>query len=297
MAQNRGHSYALQVGPHETGATLVELLAARFSHSPVEEWALRCGRGELMIAGRCVDAQRRLRKGETVVWNRPPWDEPDVPLGFQVLHEDDALLAVDKPSGLPTAPAGGFLEHTLLTLVRRSRPEATPMHRLGRGTSGVVLFARTTEAAAMLQAEWRERRVRKVYRALVTGLPAWDARRIDVPIGPIAHEALGELHAASPSGKRAISEVRVLGRRAEQSLVEVEIETGRPHQIRIHLAAIGHPLVGDPLYVAGGLPEPRSRVLPGETGYWLHAHTLEVTHPSTGRRIAFTAAPPEVLCI
>jgi 23S rRNA pseudouridine1911/1915/1917 synthase len=297
MALNRGHSYALHVGPREAGATLVELLAARFSHSPVEEWALRCGRGELMIAGCCVDAERRLLKGETVVWNRPPWDEPDVPLEFEVLHEDDALLVVDKPSGLPTVPAGGFLEHTLLTLVRRSRPEATPMHRLGRGTSGVVLFARTTEAAARLQAEWRERRVRKVYRALMTGLPEWDARRIDVPIGPMFHDALGELHAASPSGKRAISEVRVLGRREGHALVEVEIETGRPHQIRIHLAAVGHPLVGDPLYVAGGVPAPQSRVLPGETGYWLHAHTLEVTHPATGERAAFTAPPPSILSL
>jgi 23S rRNA pseudouridine1911/1915/1917 synthase len=232
-----------------------------------------------------------LRPGQSLVWRRPPWEEPAVPLGFAILYRDDHLLAVAKPRGLPSVPNGGFLEHTLLSRVRRLYPEAVPMHRLGRGTSGLVLFARTDGARRAVAAEWRRGGVEKEYRALVSGRPALEELTIDAPIGLVKHPRLGQVHAASPAGKPAVSHVRVLALRESSALVAVTIPTGRPHQIRIHLAAAGHPLVGDPLYVEGGVPGPDPG-LPGEGGYRLHAHRLALTHPATGRRLELECPPP-----
>jgi 23S rRNA pseudouridine1911/1915/1917 synthase len=214
---------------------------------------------------------------------------------YTVLHEDGALLAVAKPSGLPTLPGGGYLDHTLLSLVRERYPGATPMHRLGRGTSGIVLFALTARASRVIAKEWRERRVTKIYRALVEGSPERDAFPVESRIGRVPHPSLGTVHAARPDGLPSRSDVRVLERRGATSLVDVRIETGRPHQVRIHLAACGHPLAGDPLYAAGGGLRGEGAALPGDTGYLLHAMRLALSHPETGRMFEVECRPPNAL--
>jgi 23S rRNA pseudouridine1911/1915/1917 synthase len=211
-----------------------------------------------------------------------------------VLFRDAHLLALAKPRGLPTMPAGGFLTHTLLYLVQKAFPGATAAHRLGRGTSGLVLFARTDEARRALAKAWRSAGVVKRYRALVSGVPSRETFDVDTPIGLVDHPRLGRVYAAVGEGKPSLTHVRVLGTRDGQSLVEATIPTGRPHQIRIHLAAAGHPLAGDRLYVAGGVPGPRP-ALPGESGYRLHAHRLELDHPVTGERLVIECAPPPAL--
>jgi len=203
---------------------------------------------------------------------------------------------VAKPSGLPTLPGGGaFLDHTLLALVRRRHPEASPMHRLGRGTSGIVLFAPSAGARKPLQAAFQGEGTRKVYRTLCSGRPEAPAFAITAPIGEVPYAPLGLLHAARAGGRPSESRVTVLEYREGASLVEVEILTGRPHQIRIHLAFAGHPLVGDPLYGTGGVPLPGTSALPGDPGYLLHAHQLELAHPRTGEWISLCCQPPPAL--
>ena len=134
----------------------------------------------------------------------------------------------------------------------------------------------------------------KTYRALVSGVPARDTFSVETPIGLVAHPRLGRVYAAATRGKPALTHVRVLAVRDGQALVEATIPTGRPHQIRIHLAAAGHPLVGDPLYVVGGVPGARP-ALPGEAGYRLHAHRLGFDHPATGERVEIECGlPPEL---
>jgi 23S rRNA pseudouridine1911/1915/1917 synthase len=288
---NVGFDYRERVAPSDAGRTVLEYLTVRHRHSAEAVWRERIAAGQVELQGQRAGADEALRAGQHLVWHRPPWVEPEVPLAFGVLYRDPHLLVVAKPRGLPSVPNGGFLTHTLLHLVRAAFPEATPIHRLGRGTSGLVLFARTLEARQGLSANFREGRIEKVYRALVAGTPDREAFTIDAAIGPVAHPRLGHVHAASPRGRSAVTHVRVIATEEGGTLVEATIPTGRPHQIRIHLAAAGHPLVGDRLYAAGGglLPEP---ALPGDSGYWLHAMRLGFRHPATGAPRTVECLPP-----
>jgi 23S rRNA pseudouridine1911/1915/1917 synthase len=295
VTRNLGFAYRERI--QGGAARVLDHLTLRHRHSSEAEWRARIELGELELDGRPVAPDTLLAPGQELVWHRPPWDEPEVDTRYRVLFEDDLLVAVAKPRGLPTLPGGGFLEHTLLALVRSRFPEASPMHRLGRETSGLVLFARTHAAGALIQSAWREHRVVKRYRALASGIAGPDSLVITAPIGPVPHPWLGTLFAASEQGKPALSRARVLERRRTDTLFEVLIETGRPHQIRIHLAFAGHPLVGDPLYAAGGLPRPDLPALPGDGGYFLHAEHLSFPHPVSGQTVELWAPPPIELLV
>lgn len=279
--------YAYRCTAQRAYASLLEFLSQKYTHSSPEVWRSRLENGEISIDGFPLRHDMPLRQGQVVVWQRPPWAEEDVPLAFEVIYQDNDLLAVNKPSGLPTVPAGGFLEHTLLTQVRRRWPTASPLHRLGRGTSGLVLFGLHPQAGAAVLRDWRLGQVEKLYLAQSQGVAAQDLYDIRTPIGPVPHPKLGEVFAASPAGKPAHSLARVLEREKKSTTLEVCIYTGRPHQIRIHLASVGLPLLGDPLYTVGG--EARPDGLPGDLGYRLHAHKLRLRHPRTGEWLELSA--------
>ncbi len=295
MALNTGYAYREQLSARAGGLTTLEYLTHFYTHSSALEWTERLARGEVLLEDHISHGLERLRAGQTLVWNRPAWEEDFAPSSFDVLYEDEVLLAVNKPSGLPTLPGGGFLEHTLLNLVRATYPAAGPLHRLGRATSGLVLFARTRAAASSLSQSWRNHEIQKHYRALSSGIATQDKYDITAPIGPVAHPRLGTVHAACVNGKASHSIATVLERRADSTLFEVGILSGRPHQIRIHLAYIGYPLEGDPLYAAGGLPRPLLPGLPGDAGYHLHAHRLAFKHPVSGEILGLVAPLPSKL--
>ncbi len=292
MAYNEGCEYRERLGPDAEGQTLLGYLSRRYPHSSPAEWAARIASGRVRLDARAGHAGSALRRGCELTWERPPWTEPEAPRSFAVLCRDEDLLAVAKPAGLPTLPGANFLQATLLYQVRAYAPDAAPVHRLGRWTSGLVLCARNHPARIALMRQWSEKKIGKRYRALASGLPEWDELTISAPIGPVPHALLGWLHAANPQGKPSLSHVRVLERCADSFLCDVRIETGRPHQIRIHLAAAGHPLVGDPLYGMGGLPAPDTQAVPGDPGYHLHAAELSFCHPRTGRKVVIECAPP-----
>jgi 23S rRNA pseudouridine1911/1915/1917 synthase len=292
--KNSGYEYHELIHFRDCGSSVLTYLTLKYRHSSRDVWRERIERGEIFLDGHQVRRDTVLKAGRRLIWRRPPWEEPDVPLTFSIIHEDTDLLAVAKPSGLPTMPAGGFLDHTLLTLVRKRWSEATPVHRLGRGTSGVVLFARTARARSILGATLRNNEITRIYRALATGVPCLQMFTVDAPIGPVSHSKLGTIHSACAGGRPAFSRVRVLEKRGDTSLLEVAIETGRPHQIRIHLAFAGHPLVGDPIYASGAAIRNQD-ALPGDCGYLLHAERLCFSHPGTKSELEIICPPPPEL--
>ncbi|MDC0713263.1 RluA family pseudouridine synthase [Stigmatella sp. ncwal1] len=295
MALNAGYAYREQLGVRARGQSTLSYLVATHRHSPELVWRERLARGEVLLEDLPATGEELLKPGQRLVWNRPPWEEKETPRDYTLVYEDEAILAVDKPSGLPTMPGGGFLMNTLLHLMRERFPEVSPLHRLGRGTSGLVLFARTHDAAAKLSKAWRDREVEKRYRALSSHVAPQDAYDITAPIGEAVHPGLGLLPMALPSGKASRSLARVLQRRAASTLFEVDIQTGRSQQIRIHLAFIGHPLEGDPVYTVGGVPRAEQPGRLGDTGYLLHAERLCFVHPLTGERLELHATLPSEL--
>ncbi len=289
---NGGYAYTTIISSKYHGQTLLSHLASLYPHSSAQAWQQKLSNGEVTLDGVTATGSESVALGQALVWNRPPWVEPDAPLHFDVLFEDAHLLAVDKPSGLPTLPGGGFMENTLLRLVQRRSPGANPVHRLGRATSGIVLFAKTPQAASNLFANWNTPKIQKIYRALAQGVAERDAYEILTPIGLVPHPLIGSVWAASPSGKPSKSVAKVISRGTSDTTFEVSLHSGRPHQIRIHLASIGHPLVGDPLYGFTGQPLENLPGLPGDGGYFLHAQYLRLQHPITGEPINLESPLP-----
>jgi 23S rRNA pseudouridine1911/1915/1917 synthase len=293
---NRGHAYTTIISSKYHGRTLLSHLANLYPHSTPQAWQQKLNNREVTVNGITATGSESLTSGQTLVWNRPPWIEPDTPQHFEVLFDDPHLLAVNKPGGLPTLPGSGFMENTLLRLVQKQTPNANPVHRLGRATTGIVLFAKTAQAASKLGADWNTLRIQKIYWALAQNVARHGAQHdvyeILAPIGLVPHPRIGMVWAANPSGKPSKSLAKVISRTASTTTFEVSLNSGRPHQIRIHLASIGHPLVGDPLYGVSGLPLENLPGLPGDGGYFLHARFLKFQHPITGEQVNLEAALP-----
>lgn len=300
-ALNAGHLYRDRISPDSpTRLSVSDFYARRYHHSSRQVWLRRLADGEISRNGTTLEGDAPLAPGDRLVWHRPPWQEPAVPALPEPLFDDGDLVAFAKPSGLPVLPAGGFLQHTLLREVERQVAAGVlagtcgvprPVHRLGRFSSGLLLCARRAESRAWLSGLLREggragERCRKRYRALTTRLPEQlgllpgRSLTITTPIGRRPHARLGQLWCAAPGeddvdgALAACSTLTLLERRADSDLVEVLIATGRPHQIRIHTASVGAPLLGDPLYERGG--SVRADALPGDGGYQLHAHRLSL---------------------
>lgn len=301
--KNSGYRYRDRVAASDEGVPIAEFYARRYRHSPEDVWRGRILAGQVLRNGRPAAPDDLLARGDELTYDRPPWEEPNAPRTFEALFEDDDVLVLDKPSGMAVLPGGNFLENTLLYLVRaRFGPACSPLHRLGRGTSGAILFVRTEGAGRSLATAMAERRIRKVYLALASGVPAEDAFTIDVPIGPVPYGVPRTVHAVNREGRPAVSLVRVIRRdaAANASLVEVTIPTGRSQQIRIHMAYAGFPLVGDPLYGAGGLPRLAAAgdgfgARPGDVGYLLHSWKIRFPHPSRGGEVEVVCPPPAAL--
>ena len=306
---NSGWIYRDRIAPADAGSTVLDYYTRRYRHSSLRTWHDRINAQQIYLGDRPATADQTLETGQELEYRRPPWVEPAVPLDVQVLYNDADLMVVSKPAGLPVMPAGGFLEHTLLHQVQRldcdrhpnrfhAKPWApVPIHRLGRGTSGLVLLARSPLGKSRLTQQMRDRQITKHYLALATGRPPQSQFSITTPIGKLPHPTLGTLYGASPQGKFAHSICRVLhwDSSRNQSVIQVQILTGRPHQIRIHLASAGFPLVKDPLYESGGRPRLNDHPphpLPGDGGYALHACQLGFKHPRSDRPLTLTAPVP-----
>ncbi len=268
------------------------------------------GEGHVLVDGAASRPAERLRPGQAVVVHVPPPTpadpEPeDIPLA--IVHEDAHLLVVDKPAGLVVHPGAGTRTGTLVNALLKHVHDLSGIggvlrpgivHRLDRGTSGLLVVAKDDETHRALVGQFSSRRVEKEYLALVHGVPRARRGEIVAPIG--RHPVDRKKMAVSPSrGREARSTWQLEEALDGASLLRVRIHTGRTHQIRVHLASIGHPVVGDATY--GGTRTPSSRraaardALRSLTRPALHAARLGFTHPFRGERVEFVAPlPPDL---
>src|ERR1035437_3004174 len=257
--------------------------------------------GHVTVAGAPIKANEPVVKGEIVELGIPdptPLELTPEAIPLSVVYEDDDMLIVDKPAGLVVHPApghpGGTLVNALLArgtqyggIAGVQRPGI--VHRLDRDTSGLLMVAKDDRAQASLMAQLKARRVKKTYLGLVLGAVAATSGRIEAPIGRDPHHRTRM--AVVPSGRDAVTGYRVRERLPGWTLLELDLITGRTHQIRVHLSAIDHPLAGDALYGTG-----TSRRGPDGSGrLFLHSWRIEVQSPSDGHIIRATAPLPEEL--
>jgi 23S rRNA pseudouridine1911/1915/1917 synthase len=272
----------------EAGERLDRLAARRLglSRSLVQRLI---GEGDLHVDGEETSPSYKVRDGQLVeAW--PP-EEGLVPEGIPVpvVFEDEHVLVVDKPAGLVVHPGAGNPSGTLVNALlgkgisggeETSRPGV--VHRLDRDTSGLMVLAKGEPAYSRLVEMMSARRVGRVYRALVVGEGLPETGTIDSPVG---RDPDNPTLMAAGVGKPAITHLEVMADAAGYTMLRVRLETGRTHQIRAHLSAIGYPVYADPLY---GVPVPDSRL-------WLHAEQLSLEHPITGKALEFRSVIPEDL--
>jgi 23S rRNA pseudouridine1911/1915/1917 synthase len=260
--------------------------------------------GRLTVDGQPVKSNTLIEPGSVLELDVPapapaaPRAQPEIPVS--VVYEDDDLLIVDKPAGLVVHPSAGHAEGTLVNALLGRGGDFAPtgiagvqrpgiVHRLDRDTSGLLMVARNDAAQGSLQAQLKARRVKKTYLALVAGTVAAAQGRIEAKIG--RDPGRRTRMAVTTDGRPSTTGYRVRERFAGWTLLELDLVTGRTHQIRVHLEAIGHPVAGDPVYGTG-----TSRRGPdGLARLFLHAWRLELTSPSSGRLIRAEAPlPPEL---
>ena len=315
---NNGWVYYDKIDKSAIAQTVLDYYAQRYQHSTIAQWQERIESSQILLNQKPTTISTKIKIGDRLSYHRPPWEEPLVPLDFQILYQDQDLLVINKPSGLPVLAGGGFLENTLCFQLKKLFPQTTPIpiHRLGRGTSGLMILARSSVAKSKLSQQMRSHQITKVYLAIAQGIIQQDQFTIEQPIGKLAHPILGYIYGAKSDGKYARSDWQVIARQSDRTILKVKILTGRPHQIRIHLAAEGHPLLGDPLYQVGGIPIGVTKkiadqslstatqqenipnatfpiITPGDCGYYLHAYQLGFLHPTNNQEINLKSEPPE----
>lgn len=250
--------------------------------------------GKVLVNGKEAKPSLILKGEEKVHFSIPERDlsglkPEDIPL--EIIFQDGFFAVINKPQGLVVHPGAGRTTNTLVNALLSKFPFPLPgstdrpgiVHRLDKDTSGLIIVAKNEVAMNNLSLQFQERKVQKVYLALVHGVVGPEEGRIEIPLG--RHKEDPKKFAPRILGKEAVTEFKVLKRFFDYSLLELKPQTGRTHQIRVHLSFIGHPVVGDPVY---GKPNPW-----GIKGQLLHAYSLDFLHPITGEKLHFEAPLPD----
>jgi UPF0176 protein len=284
------------IPPEYDGERILEVLAGIFSHTPRADWEQIFQEGYLLDSRfRPIEPNRSAQAGERFYRKIPADVEPAVNANVRILHEDEAIVVINKPAPLPIHPSGRFNRNTLQAILQTvyHPQKPRPAHRLDANTTGLVVFTRTRHFAKFVQPQFERGEVQKTYLARVTGHPIEDAFFCDAPIGEEPVSA-GARQVDEVNGLPARTEFRVLRRDIDgSSLLEVRPLTGRTNQIRLHLWHLGFPICGDSVYLPGKALGNRQTLALGEPPLCLHAWKLTFRHPLTKEATSFEAPPPD----
>lgn len=288
-------------------ALLVDYLSTRFTYFSAEKWRDLVRNGRLSHNGRSCTIATRVRQGDTVTYHMPD-PEPPEDLHVPILYQDEWLLGVSKPAGLRMHSQGKFVTENLIYYLRYQHqppfPEANLVNRLDTYTSGVVVLAIDKDVLRQLSGDFATGQVEKTYLAVVHGQPKPAGGVIDLPLGKVPGTKTARQQVmADGEGKTAVTHYQLLENLgADYALLELNPKTGRTHQLRVHLAAIGHPLVGDALYqmddeeyldwVQNGRSSSQMPLLQRQA---LHCAATQFSHPVTGERCTLEAPLPDDL--
>jgi 23S rRNA pseudouridine1911/1915/1917 synthase len=300
----------LSVGPADAGLRLDVYIARHIFDCTRSHAASLIRQGEIQVDGATVKPSHKTKIEEQITIHLPapvPLDVVPEPMALDILFEDRHLIVINKPPGLVVHPAAGHATGTLVNGILHHCPalegiggQLRPgiVHRLDKDTSGAIAVAKTAPAMAGLSQQFKARRVRKKYLALVYGLPRDDSGAIDLPVGrhPVDRKKMSTI---SPRGRDALTLWRVKQRYKAAALLEVRLETGRTHQIRVHCQSMGHPIIGDAVY---GSPKKLTHLVKHDPSLlWavksvqrqmLHAFQLGITHPVSHQGLVFQAPLP-----
>jgi 23S rRNA pseudouridine1911/1915/1917 synthase len=278
-------------------AQLIDYLAGRFTYRSAEMWRGFIADGSVRVNGELVSAETIVRQNDIVACDIADGPQPDANYDYAIVYEDEWLLGINKPRNLRVHARGRFVQANLIYHLRFEHdppyPTATLINRLDAHTSGVLLLAKDTNTLRAVQAEFRESNVRKEYLAIVEGVPDSAESVIDLAIGKVAKSRPDRFWVGDDVVKKreAVTRYQVEKHLANnRALVRLWPETGRTHQLRVHMAAIGHPIVGDWLYEnAPQAPDPERTYLQ----HLLHCALTEFLHPWTQNRCIITAPVPQ----
>lgn len=304
MTQSKRIILSAIAGPELAGRRLDQaaaILFPDFSRGQLQKW-LRGG--ELKVNGKTLKITYRLNGGETLRLDAQPQVRGEVlaqNIPLNIIHADDDLLVINKPAGLVVHPAAGNPDGTMQNALLffdpglASLPRSGIVHRLDKDTSGVMVVARSLRAHHSLVNQLQKRTMSRVYEAIATGKTRASGT-IDAAIG--RHPRNRIRMAVVPSGKPAVTHYRLIRRYQGFSHLEVSLESGRTHQIRVHMQHIGHALAGDPLYLSPkswmkGVPDTLVKAVTDFPRQALHARRLSLVHPGDGKLLNFEAAVPE----
>lgn len=253
--------------------------------------------GEILVNGQKKKISYKVNINDKISINIPEPEKTDLKaqdIPLEIIYEDNDIIVVNKPKGMVVHPANGNPDGTLVNAIMaisknslsgiggKIRPGI--VHRLDKDTSGIIIVAKNDKAHINLSKQIKDREVKKIYIALVKGSVNENEATIDMPIGRSTKDR--KKMAVRKDGKQAITHFKVLKRYLNYTLLEVKIDTGRTHQIRVHMAEIGHPVVGDIVYSKG-----KNEF--GVVGQMLHAKSLDFTHPTTGKKMHLEAELPQ----